>query len=162
MSVRLQCCTTDWPEHVFSTRTGHAVSITAPIHLCRRSPLDATFDTIWDSKTGPARASGVVESVRPRPPTWVLLLNDDVEPIEIEERYPDDSPGTLDIGTARLPAQIVDRSFHGVGCVVPALVHLRPGQRVRVVVGVDHRAGVIACVRPLGNQLRVGVRLDPP
>ena len=98
--------------------------------------------------------------MRPRPPTWVLLLNDDVEPIDIEERYPDDSPGTLDIGTARLPAQIVDRSLHGVGCVVPALVRLRPGQRVRVVVGAHDRAGVIARVRPMGNQLRVGVRLD--
>ena len=82
-------------------------------------------------------------------PTWLQAL-----------RYPDDSPGTLDIGTARLPARVVDRSFNGVACVVPALANLRPGARVRVIVGRYERAGTIARVRSFGNQLRVGIRLD--
>jgi hypothetical protein len=83
-----------------------------------------------------------------------------VELLSVEERYPDDSPDFLDLGNARLPARIIDRSFHGVGCIVPGLARLEPGQRVTVTVGDHQRAGTISRVRGFGNLVRVGVRLD--
>jgi hypothetical protein len=106
-----------------------------------------------------SRANGV-ESSRPRPPTWNLRVSGPIERLEIEERFPDDSQRMLDIGISCPPARILDRSLHGVACVVPALTQLRPGRRVRVIVAKRDRAGTIARVRALNNQLRVGIRLD--
>ncbi len=115
---------------------------------------------IWESKTGVLRSTGYVESHRRLPPSWVLRFEGAIEKVLIEERYPDDSPGTLDVCGTRLPARVIDRSLHGAACLVPALVRLRRGQRVRITVGNHDRAGTIARVQPLGNQLRVGIRLD--
>ena len=115
---------------------------------------------VWDCKTGAARAGGTVESQTRRPNAWVLELDAEIESLVIEERLPDDSAGTLEVGATTLPARIIDRSFHGVGCLVPAIVSLRPGQRARVIVGDHNRKGTIARVRRIGNQLRVGIELD--
>jgi hypothetical protein len=159
LSLRLPCCTTNLPARVL-TVDGNSISITAPVHLCGTPEANARLTAVWEGKTGFYRATGVVASKRQRPPSWVVALHAPIERLEIEPRYPDDSAGTLDVGASRLPARIVDRSLHGVACVVPALTQLRPGQRVRVIVGQHNRAGTIANVRPLNNQLRVGIHLD--
>jgi hypothetical protein len=157
--VRLDCCGVDLPARVVGVQ-GMRVSISAPIHLCSRPELGSHFAATWDCKTGVARATGTVESQRRVPPTWVLHIAGPIERLDVEPRFPDDSPGLLDLGDSRLPARIIDRSLHGVACLVPALAPLKPGQRVRVTVGRHERAGTIARVRPFGNQLRVGIRLD--
>jgi hypothetical protein len=159
LSLRLECCLVDLPARVLSAQ-GTQISVTAPVHMCKRQELGARVTAIWDCKTGIARSTGTVESQRRLPPTWVLNLDGAIEHLTLEERYPDDSPGMLDIGDKRVPARVVDRSLNGVGCLVPALVRLRPGQRVNITVGRHDRAGTIARVQPLHNQLRVGIRLD--
>jgi hypothetical protein len=159
LTLRLECCGRDLPARVLASE-GSRVSITAPVHVCRRSVIGAALTAVWSSKTGTAKSTGTVESLRRLPPTWVLSLDDAIEPVEVEERFPDDSPGMLDIGGKRVPARVVDRSLHGVGCLVPALVQLTPGQRVQIIVGKHERSGTVARVQPLHNQLRVGIRLD--
>ena len=159
ISLRLECCEIDLPSRVLDTQSTR-VLITAPIHVCRRPEIGVQCTAIWESKTGLLRTTGYVESHRRLPPSWVLRLEGVIERVVIEERYPDDSPGTLEVDGARLPARVVDRSLHGAACVVPALVKLRRGQRVRIRVGNHDRRGTIARVQPLGNQLRVGLRLD--
>ena len=159
LSLRLECCAVDLPTRVLDVQ-GTSVFVTAPIHLCGRRELHARFSSTWESKTGIARSTGSVESQRRLPPTWVLKLEGPIERLEIEERFPDDTPGTLEVGSTRLPARVVDRSIHGAACVVPAMVRIQPGQRVRVIVGQHDRKGTVARVRPLANQLRVGIRLD--
>src|SRR6476620_3148614 len=103
--LRFSCCVIDLPARVLEVQDTR-VTISAPIHLCRRPETGARFTATWDCKTGVARASGTVESQRPRPPTWVVALDGAIERIDVEQRYPDDSPGVLDIGTARLPARV--------------------------------------------------------
>jgi hypothetical protein len=159
LSMRLACCNIDLPTRVVDVQ-GARVFVTAPLHVCRRSEIGAQFTATWESNRGVGRSSGTVESQRRHPPTWVLSVDGPIEFLDLEPRYSDDSPGLVDIGGTRLPARIVDRSLHGVGCVVPALAALRPGQRVRVIVGRHSRAGTIARVRPFGTQLRLGIRLD--
>jgi hypothetical protein len=138
-----------------------AITVRAPVHLCRRPEVGMKFSAVWDCTTGVARSAGVVQSQRRVPPTWILHFQGPIEHFVVEERYPDDSPGTLDLGEQRLPARIIDRSLHGVACVVPAVVRVERGQRVRVIVGRHEREGTVARVSNLGNQLRVGIRLDP-
>jgi hypothetical protein len=161
ISVRLECCDIDLPSRVLEAQSTR-VLITAPIHVCRRPEIGVQCTAIWESKTGVSRSTGYVESHRRLPPSWVLRFEGAIERVVIEERYPDDSPGTLDVSGTRLPARVVDRSLHGAACLVPALVRLRPGERVRITVGDHNRRGTIARVQPLGNQLRVGIRLDEP
>jgi hypothetical protein len=159
LSLRLDCCGEDLPTRALELQ-GSRVFVSAPLHLCRRSEIGAGFIATWDAKAGVCRSSGTVESLRRHPPAWVLRFEGSVDVLDIEKRFSDDSAGLLDIGDARLPARIIDRSLHGVGCLVPALTKLRPGQRVRVIVGRHDRAGTVARVRSFGNQLRVGIRLD--
>jgi hypothetical protein len=159
ISLRLECCYTDLPARVLDA-DANRVSISAPVHLCRRPEIGMRFSAVWEHKTGMARSGGVVESQSRLPRNWVLQLAQPIEPLLIEKRYADDSPATLIVDGTRVPARVVDRSENGVGCMVPALVKLEPGQRVRVTVGNHDRAGAVARVRPLGNQLRVGIRLD--
>ena len=165
--LRLECCAVDLPSRVLEVpRTdgsdAHLVRawITSPIHLCGRPELGSRCIATWRGKTAFARATGTVESQQQRPRRWLLQFDSAIARIDIEERLPDDSPGFLDLGFTRLPARIVDRSYHGVGCVVPALAQMEPGQRVSVVVGDHKRAGTIARVRGFGNQVRVGIQLD--
>jgi hypothetical protein len=165
--LRLECCTIDLPSRVLEVpraQGGEAhvlrAWITSPIHLCGRPEIGTRCTATWQSKTGLARSTGEVELQQQRPRRWLLRLDDKIERIASEERLPDDSPGMLDLGFARLPARIIDRSFHGVGCVVPALAQLKPGQRVSVHVGNHKRTGTIARVRGFGNQVRVGIQLD--
>lgn len=158
--VRMECCATDLPARVLDTEQPGRVWITAPIHLCRLPEVGMRFTATWESKTGLARSGGTIEAQQERPRRWQLQFDEPVEHLSVEERYPDDSPGFLDLGQTRLPARIIDRSYHGVGCIVPALAQLKPGQRVIVTVGEHRRAGAITRVRGFGNQVRVGVRLD--
>ncbi len=139
---------------------GTRVTVTAPVHLCRRDEVGMRVTAVWDGKTGAARARGVVASQQRRPTAWVLQLEPAIEALDIEERFPDDSTGTIEVGATTLPARIIDRSYHGVGCLVPAIISLERGQRARVIVGVHKRKGTIARVRRIGNQLRVGIELD--
>jgi hypothetical protein len=155
----LECCFSDLPARVLEGGSNR-VSITAPVHLCRRSEIGLRFTAVWEHKTGMARSSGVVEAQNRVPRSWVLQLDGAVETFVLEKRYSDDSPATLIVDDTRVPARVVDRSESGVGCMVPALAKLEVGQRVQVIVGNHDRAGTIARVRPLGNQLRVGIRLD--
>ncbi|HET9730875.1 MAG TPA: PilZ domain-containing protein [Acidimicrobiia bacterium] len=159
LSLRLTCCGRDLPTRVLDV-DGTRVSVTAPVHLCKRAELGMEFTAVWEGKTGVARSGGTIESQRRLPPTWVLALEAPIERLDIEERYPDDSPGTLEVGDTRLPARFIDRSLHGVACLVPALIRLEQGQRVRVIVGKHEREGAIARVQSIRNQLRVGIRLD--
>jgi hypothetical protein len=159
LTLRLECCNVDLPARVLEV-LGTRVFITAPVHPCRRPEVGVRCSAIWQGKTGLAESKGYVESHRRLPPSWVLRFEGPIERVNIEERYPDDSPGTLIVDGARVPVRVVDRSVHGAGCLVPALVRLRVGQQVRIVVGKHERAGVVARVQLLGNQLRVGLRLD--
>ena len=159
ISIRLECCDVDLPSRVLEVQPTR-VLITAPIHPCRRPEVGVRCTAVWESKTGLLQSTGYVESHRRVPPSWVLRLEGVIERILVEERYPDDSPGTLEVNGSRLPARVIDRSLHGAACLVPALVRLRRGQRARLSVGDHARGGTIARVHPLGNQLRVGIRLD--
>lgn len=159
ISIRLECCDVELPSRVLEVQSTR-VLITAPIHPCRRPELGVRCTAVWESKTGLMQSAGYVESHRRTPPSWVLRFEGAIEKILVEERYPDDSPGTLEVDGTRLPARVVDRSLHGAACLVPSLMKLRRGQRVRVSVGDHSRQGTIARVHSLGNQLRVGIRLD--
>jgi hypothetical protein len=159
LSLRLECCTTDLPTRVLEVE-GTRVCVTAPVHLCRRQEIGMRVTAVWDCKTGAARAGATIESQPRRPNAWVLRLDAMIEALDIEERLSDDSAGVIEVGSTTLPARIIDRSYHGVGCLVPAIVTLQPGQRARIVVGEHKRKGTIARVRRIGNQLRVGVQLD--
>jgi hypothetical protein len=156
----MDCCEVDLPARVLDTEQPTRVWITAPLHVCGKPEVGMHCVATWECSTGLARSNGTVEVQQQRPRRWRLCFDGRIEHLTIEERYPDDSPGFLDLGFARLPARITDRSFHGVGCVVPALAQLEPGQRVSVRVGDHERAGTIARVRGFGNQVKVGIRLD--
>jgi hypothetical protein len=165
--LRLECCAVDLPSRVLEVPRPDGSGaqlvrawITTPIHICGRPELGSRFIATWRGKTCFARATGTVELQQQRPRRWLLQFDSAIARIDVEERLPDDSPGSLDLGFTRLPARIVDRSYHGVGCVVPALAPMEPGQRVSVVVGDHKRAGTIARVRGFGNQVRVGIQLD--
>jgi hypothetical protein len=159
LTLRLECCNIDLPARVLEV-LGTRVFITAPVHPCRRPELGVQCSAIWQCKMGLASSTGYVESHRRLPPSWVLRFEGPIEQVIIEERYPDDSPGTLIVDGTRVPVRVIDRSEHGAGCLVPAVVRLRVGQHVRIVVGKHERTGAVARVQVIGNQLRVGLRLD--
>ena len=126
VSLRLPCCMTDLPACVLNGATNGSRS-PRRVHVCGVQAVGGDCTAVWEHKSGVARDMGASKSQRSWPPTWVLQFEGPVENVEVEERLPDDSPGTLVVGEHRLPAEIVDRSLYG-WCVSRPRARPAPGR----------------------------------
>ena len=157
MSVRLRCCATTC-RRVFLMRTGHA-----GLHHGADSSVRALatprcpFHAIR-TKTGPARCGSSNRCDRGRPLgscCSTTTSNRSTSRSGIPTTVP--ARSTSGRRGCRRSSIAVSTASGGGGLLVGAPSRLvSAGRRRRA----RPRAGVIARVRPMGNQLRVGVRLD--
>ncbi|GIU86351.1 MAG: hypothetical protein KatS3mg009_0866 [Acidimicrobiia bacterium] len=163
VTVRPACCGAELPTRVVG-HEGESLVLVRPAHSCGADAVGREVLVTWTVGDGLRCADGVVRAVRGAPVRWVVgLSGPPVAPNRRrEERVECRDTAVLRAGRAMIPAQVVNRSRSGLGCLVGGASRLAVHQEVTVEMhGRRARARVVR-VRPAGTSLDVGLRLLEP